>query len=80
MLPLFILSHRMYRMATLVLYVHDALMALGFQNSLFVIIQKKIHLYFQMVMLVPRAKVTTSNSIIYDLSIVWDYYGVIVAI
>ena len=41
MLPLFILSHRMYKIATFVLYVHNALMALGFQNSLFVIVQKK---------------------------------------
>ena len=71
MLLLFILSHRMYEMATLVLYVHDVLMALSFQNSLFIIVQKKkftplfIIKYFQMVMLVPRAKVTTSNSIIW---------------
>ena len=37
----------MYEMVTLVLYVHDALMALGFQNSLFVIVQKKkIYPYF----------------------------------
>ena len=46
MLPLFILSHRMYEMATLVLYVHDVLMALSFQNSLFVIVQKKFYPYF----------------------------------
>ena len=41
MLPLFILSHHMYEIATFVLYVHDVLMALGFQNNLFVIVQKK---------------------------------------
>ena len=70
MLPLFILSHCIYEITMFVLYVYDALMALGFQNSLFVIVQKKkftpifIIKVIQMVMLVLQAKVTISNSII----------------
>ena len=36
----------MHEIATFVLYVHDVLMALGFQNSLFVIVQKEIYPYF----------------------------------
>ena len=53
-----------------ILYVHDALMALGFQSSLLVIVSEKYLPLFslqsicEMVMLVPQAKVTTSNSII----------------
>ena len=31
----------MYEIATFVLHVHDALMALNFQNSLLIVIQKK---------------------------------------
>ena len=60
----------MYELAMFVLHVHDALMALGFQNSLLVVVQKKFYPYFHIkviskVMLVPRVKVTTSNSIIW---------------
>ena len=60
----------MYEIVMFILYIHDVLMALGFQSSLFVIVKKKkitsnfIIKYFQMVMLVPQAKVTTSNSVI----------------
>ena len=38
----------MYEIATFVLYIHDALMALDFQNSLLIIVQKKIYPYFQL--------------------------------
>ena len=59
----------MYEIATFVLYVHNALMALSFINGLLVFIQKKNYPYFHIkviskIMLVLRAKVTTSNSII----------------
>ena len=62
MLPLFILSHRMYEMATLVLYIHDALMALGLLSGLFVIVQKKNYPYFHYKVVLNGNVSSTSKS------------------